>query len=264
MSQLNFSLTTASILLDSSEQFPVDFDWAWQWLGYGKKSDAKEALLNKGFVVGVDLRIDPQLGTLDNPRPTERITLTVDCFKTWGMMAGTEQGKQVRKYFLECERIAKGKITTLDLLQEIDLQGNLIRQQNQQINLLQSELQSTIKIVNNNAKILTEVKAFGHSTSCLVDRLLDRNVELQSDLDRLNHPYGKYYAVLGWLNNRAQGLNDIKQLAPSEVARIGKRCAAECEKRRITIEQVYDMRYGTIGAYPETIISNCIPHEFYL
>ncbi len=269
MSQITFDLTTALSLLDSAEQFPVDFDRAWEWLAHSRKDSAKRHLIECGFKEGVDYRIllhknvesdnhaglSPQEQSVRSRK--EAIWLTIDCFKTWGMMTRTEQGKLVREYFLECERVAKGKITTLDLLREIDRQAH-------QINLLQSELQSTIKIVNKNAKILTEVNAFANRTSCLVDRLLDRNVELQSDLDRLNHPYGKYYAVLGWLNNRAQGLNDIKQLAPSEVARIGKRCAAECEKRRITIEQVYDMRYGTIGAYPETVISNCIPHEFYL
>lgn len=33
--------------------------------------------------------------------------LTVDCFKSLGMMAGTEQGKKIRRYFLECERQLK-------------------------------------------------------------------------------------------------------------------------------------------------------------
>ena len=37
----------------------------------------------------------------------ESISLTLDCFNSLGMMAGTGQGKEVRRYFLECERVAK-------------------------------------------------------------------------------------------------------------------------------------------------------------
>jgi hypothetical protein len=117
MSLKQFDTDTALLLLGSTDEFPVDFDRAWKWLGYGKKSDAKEALFNKGFIVGVDLRIDPQSDNHASLSPQEKaakarkeqIQLTIDCFKTWGMMANTLQGKEVRRYFLECEKIAKQK-----------------------------------------------------------------------------------------------------------------------------------------------------------
>jgi phage anti-repressor protein len=63
--------------------------------------------LGCGFEEGIDLLFNEQLGTLDVPRSKEHIFLTVDCFKTWGMMANTPQGKEIRLYFLECERVAK-------------------------------------------------------------------------------------------------------------------------------------------------------------
>lgn len=37
----------------------------------------------------------------------EDIRLNIDCFKSLGMMANTQKGKEVRRYFLECKRIAK-------------------------------------------------------------------------------------------------------------------------------------------------------------
>lgn len=40
-------------------------------------------------------------------RPSEQLYLTVDCFKQLCMMANTEKGREVRKYFLECERKLK-------------------------------------------------------------------------------------------------------------------------------------------------------------
>ena len=91
-------------LYQSESRFPIKFDDAWQWIGYSRKDNAKRALLSCGFEVGIDLLIDEGLGTLDDPNPEEYITLTVDCFKMWAMMAATEKGRQTRLYFLECER----------------------------------------------------------------------------------------------------------------------------------------------------------------
>jgi hypothetical protein len=38
----------------------------------------------------------------------QRINLTTDCFKAFAMMAGTATGREVRQYFLDCERKLKG------------------------------------------------------------------------------------------------------------------------------------------------------------
>jgi phage anti-repressor protein len=102
----NFSKDTAIELLQQQKTvpFPVDFDQAWQWLEYSTKQKAEEALARCGFEEGVDFSTSGLKST--GGRPAKDIKLTVDCFKSWGMMAGTEKGKEIRKYFLECERIA--------------------------------------------------------------------------------------------------------------------------------------------------------------
>ena len=88
-------------------------DRAWQWIGYGKKVDAKQLLI-KNFELDIDyIMLQPELGTLDAPRPKEQIRLTVEAFKMWGMMANTPQGKEVRRYFLACERTAKAQVQQL-------------------------------------------------------------------------------------------------------------------------------------------------------
>lgn len=91
-------------LLRSTEEFPVVFDDAWQWIGYSRKDNAKVAFLNAGFVEGIDFRIflNPQENSKVG-RPSELICLTIDCFKSFAMMAGTSKGKEVRQYFLQCE-----------------------------------------------------------------------------------------------------------------------------------------------------------------
>lgn len=113
MTSLSFNQELAIALYQSSEEFPVDLDLAWQWLGYSKKQNAKDKLI-RNFEDGVDFRNTQMRET----KPCgsfshyyHKIELTVDCFKSLGMMSGTGQGRIIRKYFLECERIAKASLT---------------------------------------------------------------------------------------------------------------------------------------------------------
>jgi phage anti-repressor protein len=96
-------------LLKSTDNFVVDLDDAWQWIGWREKRDAKD-VLTRNFEEGVDFS---GFGTKSSSggRPSEWILLTTDCFKSLAMMAGTSQGKAVRKHFLDCEKQLK------DLLQ---------------------------------------------------------------------------------------------------------------------------------------------------
>ena len=102
---MEFSQEMALALVESPERFPVDFDEAWQWIGYSTKQKARNKLFNN-FERGEDF-LTEWLKTPLNGRPRELITLTVDCFKSLGMMAGTDKGREIRRYFLKCEAIAK-------------------------------------------------------------------------------------------------------------------------------------------------------------
>lgn len=101
--EMNFD--TALALLESNDPFPVDFDAAWQWLGYASKGKAKDKLL-RNYNRGEDF-LTKGLKTPLGGRPSEYIKISLDCFKSFCMMAGTEKGKEVRRYFLQCERQLK-------------------------------------------------------------------------------------------------------------------------------------------------------------
>lgn len=95
-------------LIQSREEFPVDFEKAWRWIEYTRKSDAKE-VLEASFDKGSDFCGEFRKNGLRG-RPSEKIYLTIDCFKSFCMMAGTSKGKEVRQYFLCCERELKDRI----------------------------------------------------------------------------------------------------------------------------------------------------------
>lgn len=107
MTNLSFSQELALDIYNSEEVHPVDLDDAWQWLGYSRKSDCLTKLRGN-FEEGEDFYGKPRKSSTGG-RPSNSIFLTIDCFKSMGMMAGTSQGKAIRKYFLECEKIAKTK-----------------------------------------------------------------------------------------------------------------------------------------------------------
>jgi phage anti-repressor protein len=100
-----FNQKLAQQLVNSDNQFPVDFELAWQWMGYTRKERALNKL-KKHFEQDIDFCTNYCKTPLGG-RPSLSVFLTIDCFKSLGMMAGTEQGKSIRKYFLNCEKIVK-------------------------------------------------------------------------------------------------------------------------------------------------------------
>jgi phage anti-repressor protein len=94
-------------IAESPEPYPVDFDDAWQWVGYSRKDHALRALRDN-FEEGVDYHL-PNNGEVvkreqgGGTQPAKYF-LTTDCFKAFCMMAGTEKGKEVRQYYLAIEK----------------------------------------------------------------------------------------------------------------------------------------------------------------
>ena len=102
-------------LLQSTNEFPVDFEDAWQWIEYSTKGNARR-LLEEDFEKGMDYVILSEqedqvfIRNDKNPkggRPVVEIRMTVACFKEFCMAARTPKGKEVRRYFRRCEEQLK-------------------------------------------------------------------------------------------------------------------------------------------------------------
>jgi phage anti-repressor protein len=142
-------------LVNSTEQFPVDFEDAWQWLEYSRKDVAKKAFDKCGFIENVDyvvlrLSVESDNEAVLSPQEkailqrTQVIKLTNECFKVWAMMAGTPKGKEVRLYYLECEKIAKEREKIqyqlpTEISQLIQENHKVIQQSMQCISVLEDE-----------------------------------------------------------------------------------------------------------------------------
>lgn len=132
-----FSIELAKKLVESEEQFPINFSDAVVWLGYTRKDSAKEKLV-RNFEKGVDYSVTwrnvPHSQGSGASR-VEEILLTVEALKSLGMMVGTEQGKKIRKYFLKCEEVAK-QVTSISP----DLTQALLKMQEQLNSLVVSQV----------------------------------------------------------------------------------------------------------------------------
>jgi phage anti-repressor protein len=96
------------MIAQSTETYPVDFDEAWQWVVYSTKQKARETLENN-FEKDVDFNLNHKVKVqIEGGRtvkwPFTAIFLTADCFKAFCMMAGTQKGKAVRRYYLDIEK----------------------------------------------------------------------------------------------------------------------------------------------------------------
>jgi phage anti-repressor protein len=100
--------------VNSSEEFSVDFDLLWRGLGYTTKGNAQRKFESAGFEKDIDFRVIK----IDKSAPGGGLThrndyfLTTEAAKSFCMMANTTVGKQVRSYFIECERQLKQVLQT--------------------------------------------------------------------------------------------------------------------------------------------------------
>lgn len=87
-------------------EFSVPFENAWQMAGYSRKDSAKRKLLSKKsqLTEGVDFSSTNVWKTACDGRPIDEIHLTCDAFKQFCLMAQTEEGRFVRKHFIEAEK----------------------------------------------------------------------------------------------------------------------------------------------------------------
>lgn len=100
-------------------EFVIDFDNVWRWIGFSRKDHAKR-VVTKHTLENVDYKIvreenvvSPQIGNnsvmngSSIGRPRERIMLTPNGFKDFCMQAGTDKGRQVRRYYIAMETICQ-------------------------------------------------------------------------------------------------------------------------------------------------------------
>lgn len=200
MPELEFSKELAMQLVESTKDFPIDLDVAWQWIEYSRKDSAKRHFLQSNFLKGIDYEVfHTTVENSNGGRPTETILLSVECFKMWAMMANTSQGLKVRKYFLECEKIAKQKAYTVKPMSPAEL----IIAQGQALLKLEQEAAATKAIaIEADAKAEQAILASAENTKALAD--------LKTALLALQNTVSKFSSVSS-VQSKKNLLNEFMQ-----------------------------------------------------
>lgn len=88
--------------------------YAWLEIGRDFSNWMKDQIIRCDLVENQDFEVFAKSGV--NPqggRPSTEYALSIEAAKEISMMSQTDKGKQARRYFIECERIAKNPIQAL-------------------------------------------------------------------------------------------------------------------------------------------------------
>jgi len=94
---------------DNKNDFVIDLDNVWKWLGFQQKVKAK-ALLEKNFTINKDYKLLlSQLGKqhekTQGGHNKETFMLNVDTFKKFCLKAGTKKADEIHDYFIKLENV---------------------------------------------------------------------------------------------------------------------------------------------------------------
>jgi phage anti-repressor protein len=184
------------------------------------KAQLKRAMLSEN----TDYVVLPQKGeNSSGGRPALEYHLTIEAGKHIAMLSGTAKGREVREYFLECERRTKG--ATLPVVRDprtAALIDALVRQ-----DALEQE----------QARQATELAR------------LQENVAV---IEARTQPENKHFTVMGYANLIGRSV-DIRTAAT-----LGRKCAALSREKGIVIGDVSDPRFGAVHSYHESILQEVL------
>jgi hypothetical protein len=118
-----------------TNDFVIDLDNVWEWMGFSRKFNAK-SLLEKNFVIDKDYK-----GSLPQPREQtnhtrggqnkEVLMLNVKTFKSMCLKAGTKKADEIHEYFLKMEQLIQEVITeeSIELKNQLTIKDKQIEAQ---------------------------------------------------------------------------------------------------------------------------------------
>ena len=169
--QLFISSFYSYLNYDQKNDFVIDLDDVWKWLGYNQKIKAKD-LLEKNFIINTDYKLllsqsTQQKKHVRGGHNKETIMLNIRTFKRLCLKAGTTKADEIHEYYIKLEE------TLQEVIQE---ESNEIRLQLEQKNkLLEKSEIDKIKI-----REKTLLEQFPNNTQCVYYGIID-NVSIKNE-----------------------------------------------------------------------------------
>lgn len=186
------------------------------YLGVGKDFSnwVKAQIKRADLVEGVDYVTVAQKG-VGGKFDSIDYHLTIDAGKNIAMLSGTAKGKEVRAYFIECERkaISASHQSPAQMLMAMAQQFLLVEQEQQRQATEMARLQETVAV-----------------------------------LEARTQPENKHFTVLGYSNLIGKHI-DVKT-----ASKIGRKCAELSRSQGLPIGDVSDPRFGKVHSYHESVL----------
>ena len=167
--------------------FVIDLDNVWKWVGFSQKVRAKN-LLEKHFIIDTDYKIllcyqSEQVSRTHGGHNKETILMTIRTFKLFCLKAGTKKAEQIHEYYIKLEE------TLQEVVQEESDELKLqLENKDKELENKDKELENKDKelvkkdIEKNKIRERTLIENFPNNHQCvyygLIDNLSDRNEKL--------------------------------------------------------------------------------------
>lgn len=156
---------------DSQNDFVVDLDNVWKWLGFGQKVNAKR-VLEKNFILDKDYKLSlcqlaKQTTHIKGGHNKETILLNIITFKKFCLKAGTKKADEIHDYFIKLEKV---------LQQVIQEESNELKIQLQEQNIINLQLEKQVIHTETEKDIIREktiLEQFPNNTQCVYYGVID-------------------------------------------------------------------------------------------
>lgn len=122
----------------SKDEFPVDLENVWKWIGFSRKDPAKRLLVNN-FTENIDYKIIKGQVNSKGGRPLEQILMTINTFKKFCLKAGTSKADEIHDYYIKLEDVLREIISeeTEELKNQLLIKENqlLLKDQKHKVDL---------------------------------------------------------------------------------------------------------------------------------
>jgi len=145
-------------LIYDKNDFVVDFNDIWKWVGFTRKGNGKK-LLEKNFVENIDYKIlllqseKQDLDDLKNKHGgnnKEQILLTINTFKKFCLKADTKQADEIHNYYIKLEELLQETINE----ESTELRNQLLLKNNQ---IEKNDIENKLKIKMSRHNTLMEL-----------------------------------------------------------------------------------------------------------
>ena len=179
---------------DKNNDFVVDLDDIWKWLGFQQKYNAVR-MLEKYFNLDLDYKTAPQVGgavfeTENNIKKNggqnkQTILLTIKCFKSLCLKSQTKKASEIHEYYMKMEDVLHQIVEeeTDELRLQLEQKENIILEKEQEKHQL---IQSSKKEKQRAVEQATIIQ-FPLNTECIYFGTIDNTNESGEKLIKFGH-----------------------------------------------------------------------------